>query len=102
MDRFLDPFYPVNALLVLVYFPLRVYFTRVTPEGSDYSRLHSLHEFSTWVRWGCRLLVANSREPMLTTPLLLLLSTGVASFSNSAGCDRMEGEPQHALQLYKG
>jgi hypothetical protein len=49
-SRFLDPYYICNALLVAAYLPLRLYFRVVTPDGSDYGRLHSIHEFWTWVR----------------------------------------------------
>jgi hypothetical protein len=49
-SRFVDSYYIVNTLLVLCYIPLTLYFRLLTPDGSDYGRVQSLHEFSTWVR----------------------------------------------------
>lgn len=54
--RFSDSYYVFNTFLCLLYVPLRLYFKLVTPDGSDYGTLHSLHELSTWVR--CCLTVA--------------------------------------------
>jgi hypothetical protein len=48
-SRYGDSYYVFNSLLVLSYLPLRLYFRLLTPDGSDYGRVHSLHEFATWV-----------------------------------------------------
>uniref|UniRef100_A0A383WA51 Thioredoxin domain-containing protein n=1 Tax=Tetradesmus obliquus TaxID=3088 RepID=A0A383WA51_TETOB len=48
MSRFLDPYYFVNSLLLLVYGGLRAYFVYFTPEGSEHSRFHSLHDLAAW------------------------------------------------------
>lgn len=47
-SRFVDSYYVVNTLLVLCYVPLTLYFWLLTPDGSDYGRVQSLHEFGTW------------------------------------------------------
>lgn len=62
--RFVDSYYVFNSLLVLAYLPMRLYFRLVTPDGSDYGSVHSLHEFATWVRvWLCVLVVM---KPQIT------------------------------------
>jgi hypothetical protein len=48
-SRYADSYYVFNSLLVLSYLPLRLYFRLLTPDGSDYGRVHSVHEFATWV-----------------------------------------------------
>jgi hypothetical protein len=51
MSRFVDPYYVANSLLLLVLQPLHIYFTEITPEGSQYSKMHTLSDFYTWVRF---------------------------------------------------
>jgi hypothetical protein len=53
MSRFLDPYYLVNSLLLLVYGGLRAYFTYLTPEGSKHSRFQSMQDLAGWVRGCC-------------------------------------------------
>jgi hypothetical protein len=53
MNRFLDPYYFVNTLLLLVYGGLRAYFVYLTPEGSQHSRFKDLQDFSVWVSRCC-------------------------------------------------
>ncbi|KAF6255841.1 hypothetical protein COO60DRAFT_1702605 [Scenedesmus sp. NREL 46B-D3] len=48
MSRFLDPYYFVNSLLLLVYGGLRAYFIYLTPEGSNLSRYQRLQDLATW------------------------------------------------------
>eukprot|EP00775_Hariotina_reticulata_P010612 gene10612-10770_t len=48
MSRFVDPYYVANSLLLLVLQPLHMYFTKITPEGSQYSKIHTLSDFYTW------------------------------------------------------
>lgn len=50
-SRFVDSYYVINSLLLLLYVPLTLYFRLLTPDGSDYGRVQSLHEFGTWVGW---------------------------------------------------
>jgi hypothetical protein len=49
MNRFLDPYYFVNTLLLLVYGGLRAYFVYLTPEGGQHSRFQDLQDFAVWV-----------------------------------------------------
>jgi hypothetical protein len=53
MNRFLDPYYFANTILLLVYGGLRAYFVHLTPEGSQHSRFQDLQDFAVWVSRCC-------------------------------------------------
>jgi hypothetical protein len=79
-NRFTDSYYLYNSLLVLLYLPLRLYFRIATPDGSDYSRLHSVHEFSTWVcTYGQMQLTATVDATRKALVTVLFFAAGEAS-----------------------
>jgi hypothetical protein len=48
--RFLAPYYVANTLLVAAFAGAGAYFRAFTPDGSDHSRLHSVHALGAWER----------------------------------------------------